>query len=134
MPLDWKQEYSVKVEEIDNQHKILVSIIADLMTAINEKKIHSQVEDILSRLIEFAEEHFFTEEKYFKKFNYEKAKEHVTEHEKFKETIKDFNKRFEKNEIEISFELIDFLEDWLLDHLLKQDQKYVECFQEHGLI
>ena len=44
-----------------------------------------------------------------------------------------FESKIKNNEIEISFELIDFLEDWWIYHLQNQDQKYVKCFKEHGL-
>ena len=61
------------------------------------------------------------------------ATQHIKEHNKFKGKIVELREKFKNNELEISFELIDFLEDWLLDHLMTQDQKYVKCFKEHGL-
>ena len=36
-------------------------------------------------------------------------------------------------EIEFAFELVDFLEDWLINHLMIVDRKYIKCFHEHGL-
>jgi hemerythrin-like metal-binding protein len=88
---------------------------------------------ILNELIEYAGYHFSTEEKYFILFNYEYADEHIGEHQKFVEKVTDLQKKYVDHEIEISFELIDFLEDWLLDHLLTTDQKYIKCFVSHGL-
>jgi hemerythrin len=35
--------------------------------------------------------------------------------------------------IDFAFDLIDFLEDWLINHLLDMDQKYKKCFHDHGL-
>ena len=35
--------------------------------------------------------------------------------------------------IALAFGLIDFLEDWFLDHLANEDQKYAQCFKAHGL-
>ena len=35
--------------------------------------------------------------------------------------------------IDFAFELVDFLEDWLINHLMTVDQKYVKCFHDHGL-
>ena len=33
----------------------------------------------------------------------------------------------------LAFELVDYLEDWLIDHLQTKDQEYKQCFLEHGL-
>ncbi len=35
--------------------------------------------------------------------------------------------------MEMSFELIDFLEDWLIGHVKTSDQKYVQCFKDNRL-
>ena len=133
MVFDWKPEYSVNVEEIDEQHKKLVSLIDKLYNSIYSFKTREELGGILEELIEYADYHFSTEEKYFDKFNYEYSEEHKREHEIFREKMLDLNKKFKNKELEISFELMDFLEDWLLDHLMEQDQKYVKCFIEHGL-
>lgn len=130
---EWKEEYSVGVKEIDDQHKELVNLIFRLFTAINEKKAKEQLSEILIELIEFSDTHFSTEEKYFEEFDYENKEEHIDEHRKFTVKVIDFNEKHKNNEIAISFELIDFLEDWLLDHLIEMDQKYVKCFAKHGL-
>ncbi len=129
----WKEEYSVHVKEIDDQHKRLVETIFKLFTAINQQSAGDIFKNILNDLTEYVEHHFSTEEKYFKAFNYEFADEHIKEHRRFAEKIADFKKRYVNHEIEISFELIDFLEDWLLEHLITADQKYVNCFASHGL-
>jgi hemerythrin-like metal-binding protein len=129
----WKDEYSVHVEEIDNQHKKLVELIFKLFNALNENSAKEELGGILSELIEYAEYHFSTEEKYFKKFKYEYTDEHNKEHRNFEEKMIDLQKKHIDNEIEISFELIDFLENWLLEHLITADQKYVECFKENNL-
>ncbi len=129
----WKEEYSVHVEEIDNQHKRLVELIFKLFESLNKQQKDDNLGEILSKLIEYSGYHFATEEGYFKKFNYEHAEEHIEEHKKFDEKMKTLQKQYSDNEIEISFELIDYLEDWLIDHLIETDQKYVKCFQENGL-
>lgn len=133
MAFDWKPEYSVNVKEIDEEHKKLVNLIDKLYHSIYSFKTKEDLGNILNELIEFADYHFSTEEKYFEKYNYENSTEHKKEHRMFEDKVLDISKKFKNNEMEISFELIDFLEDWLLDHLVEQDQKYVKCFTEHGL-
>lgn len=129
----WDEKYSVKVEEIDDQHKHLVELISKLYESINNQSTKDELGGILNELIAYAVLHFSTEEKYFKKFNYENTEEHIKEHEKFATKVSGLKEKYSNNEIEISFELIDFLEDWLLDHLVESDQKYVECLTSNGL-
>lgn len=130
---EWKEEYSVQVKEIDDQHKKLVELIFRLFTAIKKQTMQSELGDILNELIEYASYHFATEEKYFKKFDYEFTDEHIKAHRTFGEKMLELQKKHKNDEIKISFELIDFLEDWLLDHLMTTDHKYIECFTSHGL-
>ena len=136
MIIPWKEEYSVKVKEIDDQHQYFIKILSDIYTSITEKKKEREILDLFKELSNYANLHFKTEEKYFDQFNYELADEHKEEHRKLKNEIKKFNKRYQKDSkktFEITTELIDFLENWLVDHLANQDQKYVKCFSEHGL-
>jgi hemerythrin-like metal-binding protein len=129
----WKDEYSVHVEEIDNQHKQLIKMVFQLFTAISKQSTKEVLGNILDELIKYAGYHFATEEKYFREFDYEFADEHIKEHRAFGKKVGDLKERYVNNEVEISFELIDFLEDWMLKHLMTADSKYIECFKEHGL-
>ena len=133
MSIEWQEEYNLGFKEIDEQHKKLVKLIDRLNDAICQSKIKEEVGIILRELIEYNQHHFSTEEKYFDKFEYENSAEHKEEHRKFEKDILNFNDNFKNNESEVSFKLIDFLEDWLIGHLEGEDKKYVECFKENGL-
>lgn len=129
----WKKEYSVKVKEIDIQHKKIFVLINDLNKAIINKNFSETLRKIIDGLVDYSIYHFETEEKYFKKFNFEYSDEHKKEHESFKKKITEIIKKIDNNEMEISFELVDFLEDWIINHVTGSDQKYIQCFQENGL-
>lgn len=133
MPIFWKPEYSVEVEIIDNQHKKFIDVIRNLYEAIQKNETDEKIEEIFDDLDEYIKIHFATEENYFKKFNYENSKEHKEEHESFKRKIKELTDNSKESKLKISFDLIDFLEDWLIDHLITQDQKYKKCFKENGI-
>ncbi len=132
MAIKWDEKYSVNVKEIDDQHKNFIEIMNKLYAAVNEMRTKEDLKNILNELTEYADKHFTTEEKYFDEFHYELADEHKQKHKELKEKIIEFQKKFgEKNEI--SLELSDFLENWLVDHLDNQDKKYTECFNKNGL-
>jgi hemerythrin len=94
-----------------------------------------ELEEVLEELVEYAEHHFKTEEKYFKEFDYVGAEEHIIEHGIFRNQIAEFRKSFHENfnRKELADDLVELLDDWLVRHVIEMDQKYVQCFREHGL-
>ena len=56
--IKWNKSLSVKVKEIDDQHKKLVELINQAYEFKDSKKLG----DILNELIEFTRVHFSTEE------------------------------------------------------------------------
>jgi hemerythrin-like metal-binding protein len=130
---EWSEDYSVHSDLIDGQHKQLFKIIFELFEAINNQSTKEKIGETLASLVEYTGYHFGTEENYFKLFEYENAEEHIREHKKFADKIQELQKRYVSHEVEVSFELIDFLEDWLVTHIHDTDQKYVTCFTTHGL-
>lgn len=124
---------SVGVKEIDLQHQEFINILNNLYDYTYQSKSKEELEVLLSRLASYATNHFKTEEKYFDDFNYEFAEEHKSEHSKLLKQIAEFQNNFQSGQAEVTVELIDFLEDWLVHHLGNQDKKYIQCFAEHGL-
>lgn len=132
--LVWKDEYSVEVIEIDEQHKKLIQIINNLIDAISNTQIKKQIIiETINNLIEYKKMHFETEEKYFHLFNYEGTLEHETAHNAFNERINTFQIKDGDDVISLAFDLVDYLEDWMIGHLMGMDKKYTRCFHEHGL-
>lgn len=133
MSLEWKKEYNLGIEEIDRQHKEFVRNLSLLIDAIGKNSLQKDLQKVLEGISNYAEYHFSTEERYFDEFYYEGAVEHKEKHQEFRNKIKELLEKFSRDELTLSYELADFLEDWLFDHLLNMDGKYVECFKSHGL-
>jgi len=129
----WSDEYLLQISEIDSQHKYFVSLINELYTATVNRAGVMKLKEIIGRLNQYAKDHFATEEKYFKLFEFEGADEHIAEHQKLSAKVKEFSEKINTLDPKTSFEIIDFLESWLLDHLVSMDRKYVDCFHKHGL-
>jgi hemerythrin-like metal-binding protein len=131
--LNWEETYSVGVAEIDNQHKQLFATINELLDAINTNSPEETLGNIIEALLQYKNIHFDTEEKYFKQFNYEGTEEHLQKHREFSEKLNALKEKYPTYNIEFAFALVDFLENWLIDHLMTTDQKYKNCFQSNGL-
>lgn len=131
--LEWDEKYSVDVELIDSQHKQLIKTINDLISVMNRNPVEGGLKGIIKTLIESKKNHFETEEKYFKEFNFEGAEKHMAEHRFFTKKIEEIENRSNGDETILAFELFDFLGDWLIDHIMTVDHQYKECFKSHGL-
>lgn len=133
MHFEWNEKYSVGVKEIDKQHKYFVSLIDELYQAMNENRASEILNNFFDKLAKYAELHFATEEKYMKRFGCPGTRDHIAEHDKMRKHIIDLQEKINIDKIALSFDLIDFLEDWLSKHIARYDMKYVDCFHKNGL-
>jgi hemerythrin-like metal-binding protein/PAS domain S-box-containing protein len=120
----WRDEFSVKIPSIDDQHKELFSLIGKLAQAIRENNGKETVELVLSELIGYTEFHFKYEEDLFQKYNYPDSKNHIKTHKYFRERIEGFKYVSESEMQHLPTKLIGFLYNWLTTHILKEDMAY----------
>lgn len=133
LALEWDEKYSVGVTVLDHQHQQMFRMINDLVNIIQGVPEKERIARLLDAIVEYKRVHFATEEGYFREFNFEGAAEHIAEHRKFDEALNGLREKHAGDTFGLAFELIDFLEDWLVQHLLHTDQQYKECFSAHGL-
>jgi hemerythrin len=135
--IKWNEQYSVGIEEIDNQHKGLVKLINKLITKLFDAMSEGQANNILGEIINdmarYTQVHFATEEKYFARFRYAESDTHIKEHLKFIEEVIKFRTQFEAGNIVLSIEIFRFLKNWLVNHILVYDKKYSQYFIANGL-
>ena len=126
----WNDDYSVGIDEIDDQHKKIFSMLNNLYDAFMLNKHHEMINDIINEMVDYSIYHFKTEEKYFEKFQYTDRVDHIFEHKQFIEAANNFKK---KSNSTITFKVINFLTDWLKNHVMVSDKGYVKCFKDNGL-
>ena len=127
--MPWKEEYNLGIELIDDQHKKLVSIINDLYSAFYRKDSNTMLFKILCEMETYSHQHFATEENYFKITMYKNQSEHILSHNEFRHKAKDFKQQFQSGQ-PITFRLINYLKEWLLKHILKEDKEYVPTLKQ----
>ena len=130
MPLiKWRDSYSVGVEEIDEEHKMLVEIINELFTIVRDKGNVKDSAICIDKLIEYTVKHFADEEAMMEKADFPLINEHKAIHGNLLNTVTIFKRRIEDEEEMATQEFYIFLRDWLLTHILEEDMKYKGHFQ-----
>jgi hemerythrin len=122
--MDWKESYSVGIAAIDGQHKILVGMINTLYEHMKAGKSGEVIEKLLAALIDYTQVHFKTEEDLFAAKGYPQAAAHEAKHAAFVEKVGKFNEDYKAKKIGLSVQLLEFLTDWLKEHIQLEDKAY----------
>ena len=131
--MEWSSALSVGHAEIDRQHKTLIEIANRLNAAMHEGHGKEMLGSILSELVNYTVEHFAFEERLMDKHGYGGRQEHAAEHRKLIADVGRFKQQFENGNGGISIELMSFLRDWLVNHILKVDKALARDLAKSGV-
>ncbi|MGB9852179.1 MAG: bacteriohemerythrin [Candidatus Kapaibacteriota bacterium] len=131
--IEWNDNYSVGVSIIDNQHKQLIRIINELHEGMGTGKGKDVLGKVLFELIQYVNTHFKTEEEYMKKYGYNEYEAHRYEHEKLTDEVKRFHEDFKSGKAILSIQIMNFLRNWLMDHIIVKDKKFGKFLNEKGM-
>ena len=130
--VEWDDTLSVGIEEIDEQHKVLVDLVNKMHEAIHQRHGSDVVIGILSDLTEYTRIHFAVEESLMRILNYPDYDNHKQVHEELLHTVADLQDKVASGKKSIGFELMHFLKTWLVKHIMEEDMQYSGFFLEAG--
>ena len=131
--IDWSEELSVGIEEIDEQHKILVGLLNRLYEAIIKKTDKDEMSVILNELAQYTVIHFSVEESLMRIFDYPHYEDHKKHHQELTKQVLELQKKFSQGKVSISMEVLHFLRHWLTEHIMGDDKRYGPYMVERGL-
>ncbi len=135
MPLiTWTSNLSVGVKQLDEQHQKLINLINSLHDAMTQGKGKEALGNILNELINYTVYHFGTEENLFQKYGYMGYASHKQEHDKLTQQAKEIKTKFDSGEPVLTIEVMNFLRDWLNNHIVGTDKKYGPFLNSKGVI
>jgi len=123
----WDDSYKTGVESIDEQHKKLVSLLNQLDESLNIGGDTHIVIKLLDELVEYTKFHFKDEEKFMLGHEYDEkaSQQHLLAHKQFIDQINEAQKSCHNNPDHVTDELLDFLVQWLINHILLTDKQMV---------
>lgn len=125
--INWCSYYSIGDKSIDDQHKQIIAIINDLWKAMDKDDNQKEVQSLLDRLVEYTHTHFKFEEEKMQACGYPELAEHKALHEMMRQKTLDFKQYENLN----ASELLKFLKQWWVNHILEYDKKY-SPYLEHA--
>ena len=132
--IEWNDELSVGIQEIDDQHQLLVSLLNKLHAAIHQHHGREAAQAILGELVDYTKIHFAVEESLMRILGFPGYEEHKVQHDTLIGEVKELQEKLASGKKSISFELLHFLRMWLTKHIMNEDQQYGPFFLNKGAI
>ena len=125
--LTFSEKYYTGVELIDREHRRLFEILADLNELSRNEFLpdkYDAIADVVEELKDYTVKHFQDEERYMERIGYEGLAVQQNVHQSFIDKMDTIDlDEMDDDQQGYLDELIDFLANWLINHIMKMDQK-----------
>jgi len=88
---------------------------------------------LLKKLVSYTQEHFSAEEAMLTKASYPGLAEHKLKHSALIKQVQEYVTQFEQGGGSVNIQLLNFLRDWLSNHIQKVDHEYTAWLNSHGV-
>ena len=135
MPLmEWGPKLSVGISQFDGEHQRLVGMVNDLFDAVNAGKGKDRLGPILDGLINYTVTHFQHEEREMQQHAFPGFAKHKEEHDALTKQVSEVQRKFASGATAaLSVEVMNFLKNWLITHIMGTDKGYTACLQSKGV-
>ena len=118
---------------MDRQHQKIISVINKLIAKPRVFRTSGTIADILTELNSYVSEHFLLEEQLLEENDYPILIEHSKKHTEYGKRIADFCMKTVEKDKNVPEELLSYLSEWWIGHILHEDMKYKSFFEEKGI-
>ena len=123
--VEWTDEFSVGVPEIDRDHQTLLALLNDLHDAVEAGVGHEALSKVLDGLALYVSYHFAHEEGLFLRAKYPGYERHRKQHLALTGTVKEIYSEFQAGGSEtLPQQVLEFLKNWLYEHILGADRAF----------
>ena len=131
--MPWNDTIAVGIQEVDEQHRVLVDLINELHDALTaDTPDQGAIGHVLEGLMDYTMNHFIMEEEWFERHDYPHTAAHKEQHNRFTSTIMNALTDFEDGH-HLPYELMEFLKHWLVEHIMRTDKTYVPFLKAQGI-
>ncbi len=124
--IPWDEKLSVGIDVIDEHHRYLFDLINDLYEVVVRKRGVREVTRLIKALDAYAKIHFRAEEQMMNHYGYKGIDRQLHQHHAFEDKIGEFYEELHTNPFVAQFDVLSYLRDWLLHHILIEDIQLIE--------
>ena len=123
---EMKPEYYIGID-IDQEHKQLFDYASEAYELLQEEFTpdkYDKIDAILEKLRDYTVKHFSDEEAYMESIQYKKIFTQKIQHQEFINKLDEFidqHEKDEENQDEQIMDILNYLTDWLINHILHVD-------------
>ncbi len=123
--VEWISEFSVGIEEIDNENQRLIGLLNELHDAVEEGVGHEVPGHLLDGLPRYMSYHFAHEEELFLQTSYPAYEEHCQLHKRLTAMVWEVYEESQTGDAAVTpDQVLDFLRDWLCEHIMEADRAF----------
>lgn len=122
--IKWDESFSVGVETLDRQHKLLFALINQFHRAVEAKEDTPKLTSIFSQVVAYTGMHFSKEEEMMRQANYPDLENHMVLHARLVEEAKKNLEEIQSGKNGACENAVGFLANWLEKHIKGVDTKY----------
>lgn len=129
--IEWEPALETGNEQVDGQHRQLFAMLDEIVSAVELKAAENTMASVLERLSEYVAVHFACEEALMVEIAYpaDLSSAHMGEHKRLTNRTRDMVLRWREGGAD-PLELVDFLCEWLIDHIHESDQKLADTARD----
>jgi hemerythrin-like metal-binding protein len=131
--LEWKSDYSVGIASIDAQHRKLIDLINSLQTAVDYSTGEAFERKALDELVDYTKTHFKFEEDMMEQNGYPDFESHRESHVRMIAKVDEVIEAYRRDQDGAMQQALDFLKDWLINHINGTDKQYSSFLIDKGV-
>ena len=131
--IEWKDEYSVGLDSIDQQHRKLVNLINQLKTTVDYSTGEEFEREALAELVDYTKTHFTYEEGLMEDNGYPDFEAHKAQHRAMIAEVEAVLAEYEKDHDTAMQHACDYLQVWLIKHINGTDKQYSSFLTGKGV-
>jgi hemerythrin len=124
--VEWNERYTVGIQQIDDQHKVLLRLINNLYPDCFNEDSGARRRFMLALygLVNYIRYHFAGEERILERIKYPDYTAHKRQHDEFIREILEWVEVFERLRTGSPKNFVRYIRDWMVTHITLIDKKY----------
>jgi len=122
--ITWTDDLAIGIIEVDEQHRRLVDLLNRAHEAMKRGGKPQFLKSIVDELVAYTIYHFAREEKLMEQAAYPELEEHRRKHQAMAAKVAEYRKEIEGGAPTVAIRFMQFLRQWLTNHILQTDKRY----------